>query len=77
MAALKKSSILLEKSGVAAMTGDPDHCRNQYQYTCNEYRAEMILLALQHKLQQTDLSERERRETLHEIARLEKIVGLT
>ena len=47
------------------------------QYTCNEYRAEMILLALQNKLKQANLSEEERQEVLQEIARLEKIVGLT
>ncbi len=47
------------------------------QYTCNEYRAEMILLALQNKLQHANLGEEERQEVLLEIARLEKIVGLT
>jgi hypothetical protein len=47
------------------------------QYTCNEYRAEMILLALQNKLQQGNLDEKERTEVLREIGRLEKIVGLT
>jgi hypothetical protein len=46
------------------------------QYTCSEYRAEMILLALQNKLQQATLSEEHRRELLAEIARLEKVVGL-
>jgi hypothetical protein len=52
---------------------DPSPC----QYTCNEYRAEMTLLALQNKLRQTGLREEERQEVLLEIARLEKIVGLT
>jgi len=47
------------------------------QYTCNEYRAEMILLALRNKLQKANLSEKERQEVLLEIARMEKIVGLT
>ncbi len=46
------------------------------QYTCNEYRAEMILLALHKKLQQENLAEAERQKLLREIARLEKIVGL-
>jgi hypothetical protein len=46
-------------------------------YTCNEYRVEMILLALQKKLQQQNLAEVERQELLREIARLEKIVGLS
>lgn len=53
----------------------PNH--SSCQYTCNEYRAEMILLALQNKLTQANLSEEERREVLQEIARLEKIVGFT
>lgn len=57
----------------------PDNTMNDHpgQYTCNEYRAEMILLALQNKLQQANLSEEARQEVLLEIARLEKIVGLT
>jgi hypothetical protein len=46
-------------------------------YTCNEYRTEMILLALQKKLQRENLGEAERGELLREIARLEKIVGLS
>ncbi len=46
-------------------------------YTCTEYRAEMILLALQRKLQQANLAEAERQELLREIAGLEKIVGLS
>jgi len=45
------------------------------QYTCNEYREEMILLSLQRKLQQT-LSDEERQKVLAEIARLEKAMGL-
>lgn len=47
------------------------------QYTCNEYRTEMILLALHKKLQRDDLAEAERQELLQQIARLEKIVGLS
>lgn len=46
-------------------------------YTCNEYREEMILLALQKKLQRENLGKAEREELLREIARLEKIVGLS
>ena len=53
-----------------------NHADPLNQYTCNEYRAEMILLALQNKLQYLDLSDNERQELLLEIARLEKIVGL-
>ncbi|MBU1567804.1 MAG: hypothetical protein KJ630_19535 [Proteobacteria bacterium] len=56
------------------MNDHPDHSPSQY--TCNEYRAEMILLALQNKLQRANLNEKERQEVLQEIARLEKVVGL-
>ncbi|MDK9706180.1 MAG: hypothetical protein OEL83_03935 [Desulforhopalus sp.] len=45
-------------------------------YTCNEYRAEMILLGLHQQLLQPGLSEEERQRITAEIARLEKIVGL-
>ena len=41
-------------------------------YTCNEYREEMILLALRRRLQQPDLAEEERKRLIGEIARLEK-----
>jgi hypothetical protein len=60
------------------MTNKGDHPTSppHTRYTCNEYRAEMILLALQNKLQQATLSEEARREVLREIARLEKAVGL-
>ncbi len=45
-------------------------------YTCNEYREEMILLALQQRLQQPDLTAEERQELLDEIARLSEKIGL-
>ena len=45
------------------------------QYTCNEYREEMILLALQHKLQKSDLTNEEKTKLMEEIARLEKTIG--
>ncbi len=45
-------------------------------YTCNEYRAEMILLALHKKLQQPNISEYDRLEVAREIARLEKKIGM-
>jgi hypothetical protein len=57
------------------MHDHPNHSPSQY--SCNEYRAEMILLALHNKLQQAKLGEEERLKVLQEIARLEKIVGLT
>jgi hypothetical protein len=77
MAALKKPSILPEDSDSVENTMDDHSLQSSGQYTCNEYRAEMILLALQNKLQQPNLNEMERRELLQEIARVEKIVGLT
>lgn len=45
------------------------------QYTCNEYREEMILLALQRKLQQTE-SPADKQAIQEEILRLEKEMGL-
>jgi hypothetical protein len=45
-------------------------------YTCKEYREEMILLALQQKLQLPDLTEEEKRTLLEEITRLEERIGL-
>lgn len=45
-------------------------------YTCNEYRQEMILLALRNRLQQPDLTDAEKAGLTCEIARLEKEIGL-
>lgn len=45
------------------------------QYSCNEYREEMILLALRQKLQRSDLTEDERAKLAAEIAQLEKAIG--
>lgn len=56
------------------MTDHQDH--SSRQYTCNEYRAEMILLALHNKLRQENLDDAERRKILLEIACLEKKIGL-
>ncbi len=50
--------------------------QKQYIYTCNEYREEMILAALQKRLQQQNLSETEREKLLQDIAELEKKIGL-
>ncbi len=47
-----------------------------HTYTCNEYREEMILVALHKKLQQENLSEEEKEELLKEIKKLEEQVGL-
>lgn len=41
------------------------------KYTCNEYREEMTLLALNRRLSDKNLPETERREIRREIARLE------
>lgn len=46
------------------------------QYTCNEYRQEMILLALNRRLQQDGLKEKEREKLLKDISALEKEMGL-
>jgi hypothetical protein len=45
-------------------------------YTCNEYREEMILLALQRRLQQDQLSDEERATIAEEIDRLARKIGL-
>ena len=61
------------------MTDHQNHSSGQY--TCNEYRAEMILLALHNKLRQENLDDVERWKilqeiALQEIANLEKKIGL-
>lgn len=45
-------------------------------YTCNEYRAEMILLALERRLAQNDLSDSERQSIRVEIERLKAETGM-
>jgi hypothetical protein len=45
-------------------------------YTCNEYREEMILLALQRRLQQDQLSDEERAKIAEEIDRLARKIGM-
>ncbi len=46
-------------------------------YTCNEYRTEMILLGLNNRLNQENLSREERQEIEEEIARLESDMGMS
>lgn len=46
------------------------------QYTCNEYREEMILLGLQRRLADKTLTDRERQDLLSEIRRVEKQMGI-
>jgi hypothetical protein len=48
----------------------------KHQYTCQEYREEMILAALQRTLQRPDLSAEDRERLQREISRLEKAMGL-
>ena len=45
-------------------------------YTCNEYREEMILLALQRKMQQPGLTPEERQKLAEEIAHLSEKIGM-
>ena len=46
------------------------------KYTCNEYRAEMILLALQRKLASDNITPEEKDTLLAQIAKLEKQMGI-
>ena len=46
------------------------------KYTCNEYREEMILLALQSKLASNSLTSDEKREVIEQIEQLEKQMGI-
>lgn len=46
------------------------------KYTCNEYREEMILLALQRRLANPELTPEERKALEAEIAQVEKEMGL-
>lgn len=47
-----------------------------FVYTCNEYREEMILLALQQRLQQPGLTEAEKLKLSTEIAELAEKIGM-
>jgi hypothetical protein len=46
------------------------------KYTCSEYRAEMMLLGLERRLQSENLSEKEKAEILAEIRKLKEEMGL-
>jgi hypothetical protein len=52
-----------------------EHKKESRQYTCNDYREEMILLGLRQKLQRPDLTSTERKRLMQEIDRLEKAIG--
>lgn len=43
-----------------------------HNYTCTDYRQEMILLGLKKRLQDPEISEREKEEIQKEIKKLEK-----
>jgi len=45
-------------------------------YTCKEYRAEMILLGLQRRLRDENLSEAEREKIKEQIREVEKSMGM-
>jgi len=45
------------------------------QYTCGDYREEMILLSLRQKLKNATLTQEEKIELEKEITRLEKEIG--
>lgn len=45
------------------------------QYTCKDYREEMILLGLRQKLLQPQLTDEEKKKLTEEIVRLEKALG--
>ena len=46
------------------------------EYTCADFRIEMILLSLKRRLHKEDLSEEERNDILLKIKQLEKTMGL-
>ncbi len=46
-------------------------------YTCNEYRIEMILLGLNNRLNQENLTQEERQKIEEEIVRLESDMGMS
>ena len=49
---------------------------NKGNYTCNDYREEMILLGLQKRLNQGKLTEEEKRDLLKEIEIIERQMGM-
>ncbi len=46
------------------------------KYTCNDYRAEMIVLGLRKRLESDNLSEEERQKLMEEIKEHEKAMGI-
>ncbi len=50
--------------------------KKNLQYTCNEYREEMILASLKQRLSNSELSEDDKRALIREIENMEKEMGL-
>jgi len=50
--------------------------KNTGNYTCNEYREEMMLLGLKKRLSQGNLSEEEKRAVKEDIKQLESLMGM-
>jgi len=46
------------------------------EYTCKDYRTEMLLLSLERRLHQENLSEAEKKAILSEIQKIRKTMGL-
>ncbi len=54
----------------------PEKDTNSSSYDCSDYRAEMILLSLQRRLENSDLSDSERRAVEEEIKRVKAEMGM-
>lgn len=52
------------------------HMKKSMEYTCVDYRAEMILLGLKRRLHLEELSEEEREEIILQIEKFEAKAGL-
>ena len=58
------------------MDTDKQTAGREFSYTCNDYRAEMTLLAMRRKLQAGGPNAEEAARLREEIARLEKQMGM-
>jgi hypothetical protein len=47
-----------------------------YKYTCKDYRAEMTLVGLKRRLEQDNLTEKEKKDILAEVRKLEIEIGI-
>ena len=50
--------------------------QNSGKYTCHDYREEMVLLGLQRRLNDPDLTEEEKQKIRRQIARVEEEMGM-